>query len=159
MGAVDLCEEQGTGRLVARKTILPELSRQAKARTMFLREARLLAKIEHPNVVAMLEIDPGDGDAAPVLLMEFVDGVSLRDLVEACPEGMDVPIATRLAHDVALGLHAAHELRGDDGQSLGVVHRDVSPHNVVVTFGGRVKLLDFGVAKPSEGPRTMRSGK
>ena len=154
MGAVELCEEEGSGRLLARKTILPELSRSAKARSMFLREARLLAKIAHPNVVAMLEIDPGDDDVAPVLLMEFVDGVSLRDLVAASPDGLPIPIAARIARDVALGLHAAHEVTDDAGRALGVVHRDVSPHNVVVTFDGGVKLLDFGVAKTSEGTRT-----
>jgi serine/threonine-protein kinase len=154
MGAVELCEEVGTGRLVARKSILPELLRDAKARGMFLREARLLSRIDHPNVVRMLEIDPGDDDVPPSLLMEFVDGVPLRDLLVASPEGLPVPIAARLARDVALGLHAAHELRDDAGTSLGVVHRDVSPHNVLVTFDGRVKLLDFGVAKTTEGTRT-----
>ena len=154
MGAVELCEEIGTGRLLARKSILPELQRDPKARGMFLREARLLARIDHPNVVRMLEIDPGDDDVPPSLLMELVDGVPLRDLLVASPEGLPVPIAARLAEGVARGLHAAHELRDDSGASLGVVHRDVSPHNVLVTFDGRVKLLDFGVAKTTEGTRT-----
>lgn len=157
MGTVELVEERGAGghRLVAIKRILPDLAREARARGMFLKEARLLARIDHPNVVRTFEVDPGDEDQPPKIVMEFVDGASLHEALGAAKTGLPVPIAARIAHDVALGLHAAHELRDETGRPLGVVHRDVSPHNVVVTFDGRVKLLDFGVAKIDEGTRTQ----
>lgn len=155
MGTVELCEETqgGERRLVARKTILPEQARDRKARSLFLKEARVLSRIHHPHVVRILGVEEGDDETPPSFTMEYVEGLPLSDIVAKgpVPEG----VACSIARAVALGLHAAHELTDERGESLGVVHRDVSPHNVVVGFDGRVTLLDFGVAKVTEGTRTQ----
>ncbi len=153
MGVVELAEvSEG---LVAVKRILPYRADDARTRSAFLREARLLARIDHPNVVRALGIDDGGGDRPPALMMHYVAGVPLKELLAASPGGLPVPVAARLGLDVARGLHAAHELCDEAGQRLGVVHRDVSPHNVLVTFQGSAVLLDFGVAKINDATRTL----
>jgi serine/threonine-protein kinase len=152
MGVVELAEAGALG-LVAIKRILPERSKDGHARSEFLREARLLARIDHPNVVRVLELDPGLDGGPPALVMEHIEGLPLREVLLQGP--LPAPLAASVARDLALGLHAAHELRDEQGKHLAVVHRDVSPHNVLLTFEGQVKLLDFGVAKTTEGTRTV----
>lgn len=152
MGVVELAQDRDSvATLVAIKRMLPELAKDVHCRSAFLREARLLAKINHPNVVKIIDIrEQGE----PSLIMEYIDGVSLRELLTNRDQKIEPAIASKIIHYVALGLHAAHELKNDAEQSLEVVHRDVSPHNILVTVDGQVKLLDFGVAKTTEGTRT-----
>jgi formylglycine-generating enzyme required for sulfatase activity/tRNA A-37 threonylcarbamoyl transferase component Bud32 len=138
----------GFQKLVAIKTIRPQFAADPIFRSMFLDEARLAARIAHPNVAQILDL--GEQEGMLYLAMEWVDGESLQRLrkgLEERNEAFPVGIALRIAADVARGLHAAHELRDAGGVLLDVVHRDVSPHNILLSAGGVPKLIDFGVAK------------
>ena len=128
--------------------MLPQMVEDPQFEAMFLDEARIAAKLRHPNVCETFDL--GEDEGVLYLAMEWVDGPSLLRLTR--PDGREcVPIRHRLAaHIVAeacAGLHAAHELLDDDGTPLGVIHRDVSPHNILISSAGAVKLTDFGVAK------------
>ena len=139
---------RGFSKTVAVKTMLPMLSADARFEKMFLSEAEIAARIKHPNVCEILDL--GEEDGVLYLVMEWIDGEPLVTLAADCEEkGRQIPheVAARLVLDAARGLHAAHELRDDDGALFGVVHRDVSPHNILVTSDGIVKIVDFGVAK------------
>lgn len=134
--------------LYAVKTVSAEYASDNRVCTMFVKEATLAAAIDHPNVVRLYDV--GLHDDVPFFVMEWIDGYSLREVARRVAEtGERVPpgVALRIASDLCAGLHAAHELLSDDGQPLGLVHRDVSPHNVLVTREGVAKLIDFGVAK------------
>ncbi len=125
----------------------------------FLDEARLTAKIHHPNVVETLDL--GEHEGAPFLVMTFVPGVSLARLLARLRERgalLDPWIVAWIMREVALGLAAAHELKGDSGEPLGLVHRDVSPENVLLSFDGRALVTDFGVAKWRLAERSTESG-
>lgn len=145
--AARLVGHGGFTKIVALKTMLPHLLDDPQFEAMFLDEARIAAKLRHPNVCETFDL--GEDEGTLYLAMEWIDGPSL--LRVARPDGREVkPIGHRLAaHIIAeacAGLHAAHELRDDDGTPLGVIHRDVSPHNVLLSSAGAVKLTDFGVA-------------
>lgn len=131
--------------LVALKTMRRDQAADPRVRRMFEREMRLAASIGHRNVAAVLESGVSE-EGSPYLVMEHVDGLSLRALGHAVGR-LPTAIALRIARDACLGLHAAHELRAPSGESLGLVHRDVSPHNVLVSRDGVTKVIDFGVAK------------
>jgi serine/threonine protein kinase len=139
---------EGVGRDVALKTILPELAESPRARAMLLDEARIAARIEHPNVVRITDL--GDDDGVLFLVMDWVEGVTLEGLArafEARGQRLPIPVLVRVVRDAARGLHAAHELASEDGAPLSVVHRDVSPDNILVGVSGRARLTDFGIAK------------
>lgn len=138
---------RGFQRMVAIKTMLPSLSTDPQFETMFLDEARIASRIRHPNVVEI--IDLGEQESLLYIVMEWIDGEPLSTLMrKAGGEGrLPMGIAARIMADTCSGLHAAHELREDDGNLVGLVHRDISPQNVMVSYDGIVKLLDFGVAK------------
>jgi serine/threonine-protein kinase len=115
---------------------------------MFLDEARLAAQLRHPNVVGVLDLDRNE--AGPFLVMEFVDGPSLNALLKglrARGEQLPLELVLRIQLDLLAGLHAAHELRDAAGRDLGIVHRDVSPANVLVGRDGVARITDFGAAK------------
>ena len=115
---------------------------------MFLREARLTTLLDHPNVVRALSYGECSGEL--FLAMEYIAGEPLSRLVAVTAdryERLPPPVVAYILAEACEGLHAAHELRDADGEPLNVVHRDVSPHNVMIGFDGSVKLLDFGVAK------------
>ena len=138
----------GFEKLVAIKTIKPQFSEDERFEQMFLDEARIASGIHHPNVAQI--IDLGEQDDILYLVMEYVDGESLsRTRRAAAKAGEKVPLglALRITADLCAGLHAAHELRDLGGVNLGVVHRDVSPQNVLITTAGAVKVIDFGIAK------------
>ncbi len=148
--------QRGFTKLVAIKTILPHLAREAEFERMFLDEARIASMIHHPNVCEIYELgDEGGGEGQSILYMamEWVFGDSLAHLLrsgaegDTAPEPIDLRVAARILAEAAGGLHAAHELVDESGQPMGVVHRDVSPHNILVGADGLVKVTDFGVAK------------
>jgi eukaryotic-like serine/threonine-protein kinase len=151
MGTVWLARltgKHGFERLVALKTILATYGGDRQFCDMFLDEARIAAQIDHENVARILEI--GEDRGVLYHAMELIDGESLRKLyrdVRAVGAPFPLPVALRIAADVCSGLHAVHELRGEDGASLEVVHRDVSPQNILISIRGTIKLIDFGVAK------------
>ncbi|WP_169791338.1 serine/threonine-protein kinase [Sandaracinus amylolyticus] len=148
MGSVDLCVriEGEFQRLVAVKRLLPLLRVDESVRAMFLDEARIAGLLRHPNVVSV--VDVGEDEGGPYLVMDYVDGMSLHAIsARLGDEPMPIGIAARIVADCARGLHAAHELRGHDGAWLALVHRDVSPHNVLVGLDGHVRLTDFGISK------------
>ncbi len=121
-------------------------------------EARLGARIRHANVVGVLEVD--DGGIGPYIIMDYVEGGTLVDLLGRCFErtggrdGLPIGIVLRIVLDALFGLNAAHELRDEQGRSLSLVHRDVSPHNILVGADGISKISDFGIARLRHAIRT-----
>src|SRR4051812_41040487 len=115
---------------------------------MFLDEARLSARLSHPNIVNTYEV--GESRGKFYIAMEYLEGQPLHGLLawlSSRGEGLNETLAAWIAVQALRGLHYAHELADYDGTPLSVVHRDVSPHNLFLTYGGEVKLLDFGIAK------------
>ena len=145
MGDVLLARRRGLAgfeQLCAIKTVRAELAATSLARAMFLDEARLVARLSHPAIAQV--IDFGEVDGAAYLVMEYVPGMSFRALGERRPPPAVLCQAVAAA---CRGLHAAHELRDlVDGHLLGVVHRDISPDNLMLGYDARVKVLDFGIA-------------
>ncbi|MGE0784239.1 MAG: serine/threonine protein kinase [Sandaracinaceae bacterium] len=141
----------GFGKLVALKCIRPELAREQAFIQMFLDEARVSMSIDHPNVATVF--DAGEDRGTYYLAMEYLHGETLHAVLRRWAKGsMQQPsdateLIARVVADAAAGLHAAHELRGRDGTPLDVVHRDVSPQNIFLTYGGAVKVVDFGIMK------------
>jgi serine/threonine-protein kinase len=134
--------------VVAIKRMKPELAHDHEFATMFHDEASLAARVVHPNVVATLDVIRDEGEL--MIVMEYVRGLTLKDLLERAFAGeivIPLDVALSIMGGVLEGLHAAHRVRGDDGQLLGLVHRDVSPHNVMVGRDGVSRIMDFGVAK------------
>jgi serine/threonine-protein kinase len=151
MGEIHLARLDGDGgfeKLVVVKRLLPELVASPQYVAMFLDEARLVARLSHPNICEVFEV--GRDGHEYFLAMPYLEGVSLADLLGR-PRDHDRPRHLRfvagLVAQAAEGLHHAHELRGKDGEPLGLVHRDVSPSNLFATTAGVVKVLDFGIAK------------
>ena len=150
---------EGFARSVVVKRILPHLAASDEFVTMFLDEARIAAGIQHPNVVSVEEL--GREGESLFMVMEYLAGESLLALLrELRRRGRSLPprLAAHIAAEAAAGLHAAHEMRDDAGRALGVVHRDVSPQNVFITYDGAVKVLDFGVAKAADRLTRTQSG-
>ena len=139
---------QGFRKQVAIKRVLPHLSSKKKFISMFLDEARLSAQLSHSNCVQVFDI--GVGDAAFFIVMEFVDGANLKSIIDHLKKtSRDFPVeaAVYLALEICKGLAYAHELTDTNGVPLHIVHRDMSPPNVLVTKHGEVKIVDFGLAK------------
>jgi serine/threonine-protein kinase len=135
-------------RFYARKRLHAQHRSDPAFRAMFMDEARLAGLISHPNVVGVLEM--GEDEEGPFLISDFVDGVAVGKILgRVVEQGGRVPlqVALRIAIDAARGLHAAHEVTDGAGKFLGLVHRDVSPNNVLVGFDGTVRVTDFGIAK------------
>jgi len=138
---------RGFQKLVAIKTMLPGLVDDPSFERMFLDEASLASQVRHPHVIEIMDL--GEQDRILYLVMEWVSGEALSIIMKyaATRGGIPLPIAVHIATQTCRGLHAAHELREADGVLVGLVHRDVSPQNVLVTYDGVVKVVDFGVAK------------
>jgi serine/threonine-protein kinase len=135
---------------VAIKRVLPHLSEKKRFIAMFLDEARLSAHLSHSNVAQVFDI--GVGDNAYFIVMEYVDGADLKgviDYMKKTGRTMPVEAAVLIAVKICEGLTYAHELRSSEGQPLHIVHRDMSPPNVLITKHGEVKIVDFGLAKAS----------
>jgi serine/threonine-protein kinase len=154
-----LLGEAGFARTVAIKRLHPQFAKDPEFVAMFVDEARLAARIRHPNVVPTLDVISEDGEI--FLVMEYVQGESLSRLLRALAakkEKMPPHIATTLISGVLHGLHAAHEAKSEKGLPLEIVHRDVSPQNVLVGIDGIAHVLDFGVAKAIGRVQTTREG-
>jgi serine/threonine-protein kinase len=139
---------QGFEKLVVIKRILPNLAAEQRFVQMFLDEARLAASLNHPNVVQIFEL--GEEQGAFYIAMEFIAGQDLAELMKATRQpGSELPleIGARVIAEAAAGLHYAHTLKDMRGQPLNLVHRDVTLSNILVTYSGQVKLVDFGIAK------------
>lgn len=151
MATVWVARERGEtrqqDRLVAVKAILSDLASDDDFVKMFLDEGRIIRMIRHKNVVDVYE--PGEDRGVMFLAMEWVEGDSLHAVIAEAGKRRPIPaeMAVRIIADAAAGLHAAHELRDDKGELMNVVHRDVSPHNILIGVDGGIKLVDFGVAK------------
>lgn len=140
--------KHGFEKMVALKTILPTFAEDQRFRRMFLDEAKIASGIEHVNVAQILDL--GEQGGQLYLVMEWVDGDSLQELDRAAERvgaSLPIPVLIRVIADVCAGLHAAHELTDARGRSLNVVHRDISPQNVLISAKGVVKVIDFGVVK------------
>jgi serine/threonine-protein kinase len=149
----------GFARTVAIKRLHPQFAKDPEFVTMFLDEARLVGRIRHPNVVPTLDVVATDGEI--FLAMEYVQGESLSKLLKmARQKRVPVPprIVATIMTNVLHGLHAAHEAKDEQGRALGIVHRDVSPQNVLVGSDGVARVLDFGVAKAAGRLQTTRDG-
>jgi serine/threonine protein kinase len=150
----------GFNKLVVVKQIQAELADDPEFVTMFLDEARLAARLNHPNVVQTNEVGQ-DGDRY-FIAMEYLEGQTLRRSLQRLARGADGPLTLgmqlRILIEALAGLHYAHELADYDGTPLGVVHRDVSPHNVFITYTGQVKVVDFGIAKALDSASETRTG-
>ncbi len=162
MASVHLARMDGPGgfqKWVAIKKIHPHLVEDESFVQMFLDEARVAARISHPNVATVFDL--GKHEETYWIAMEYLHGEPLREVMRRTEElgtAMPPEIACRVIADAAEGLHAAHELLGKNGEKLGLVHRDVTPHNLFVTYDGVTKVVDFGIAKFSSRMSHTRAG-
>ncbi|MDB4990967.1 MAG: serine/threonine protein kinase, partial [Myxococcaceae bacterium] len=163
MATVNLAVTEGLDKLVALKIIHPHLAQEDSFVRMFLDEARLASAISHRNVCNVFDF--GETDGRFYIAMDYLSGQSLRDVLRRLrktdmqiePRKLAVYTAYMLA-EACEGLHAAHELHGSEGQPLNVVHRDVSPHNLFVTYDGNVSVVDFGIARASDRIQSTATG-
>lgn len=147
------------GRSVAIKLLHEHLSQDWEIMRMFIDEALISIRLRHPNIVRVDEL--GELDGRYYLVMEYVHGCSLAELLAALQRRgrrLDPGLALWIAGEVGKALHATHELKGEDGSPLNVVHRDVSPQNVLISHHGEVKLTDFGIAKASGRAERHKAG-
>jgi serine/threonine-protein kinase len=150
----------GFSKTVAIKRLHPHFARDPEFASMFLDEARLAARIHHPNVVATLDVVAKDGEL--FLVMEFVEGLSLSGVFWECLRtNTPIPLGVigAVIQNVLAGLHAAHEATTEQGMPLALIHRDVSPQNVLVGRDGVARVLDFGIAKAIGRSHTTREGR
>lgn len=163
MASVHLARADGPGgfqKWVAIKRIHRHLAEDETFIRMFLDEARIAARISHPNVAQVFDL--GKHRDTYWIAMEYLHGEPLREIMRAVEESgapiMGPQPAAKLVADAAEGLHAAHELRDKNGRLLNLVHRDVTPHNLFLTYEGAVKVVDFGIAKVTGRLSTTRAG-
>jgi serine/threonine protein kinase len=159
MGTVYLARRAGAAgfqRLFAVKVMHEHLAESEEFVRMFLDEARIAARLHHPNVVPI--VDVGESGGRQFVVMDYVEGVSLHEILRKSKESRPIPALLSIFHDFLLGLHAAHEMTDDDGEPLHLVHRDVSPQNVLVGADGSARIIDFGVAKAESRLTTTMPG-
>jgi serine/threonine-protein kinase len=154
-----LLGQVGFSRTVAIKRLHPQFAKDLDFVAMFLEEARLAARIQHPNVVQTLDVEASSDEL--LLVLEFVLGESLARLIRASYQAsvaLPIPVILGILANALDGLHAAHEARSEQGEPLGIVHRDVSPQNILVGADGVARVLDFGIAKATRRSEQTRSG-
>lgn len=175
MGEVKLARRSGPAgfqKLFAIKVLHPHLASEPTLVESFRREAMLAARVHHPNVVHTFELGQADPPESPepddppgptfFLVMEHVEGESLGAVLRAYAERGEIPpwpVMTRIVRDAAAGLQAAHDAKSDDGAPLGIVHRDVSPPNILVGTNGVARVVDFGIAKAFAEAASVATGK
>ncbi|GMV18252.1 MAG: serine/threonine protein kinase [Polyangiaceae bacterium] len=150
----------GFARTVAIKRLHPQFAKDPEFVAAFLDEARLAARIHHPNVAQTLDVVATDGEL--FLVMEYVSGESLSQLLKRLRKRdstMPSSIASAVVTNALYGLHAAHEAKSEDGEPLRIVHRDVSPHNILVGVDGAARVVDFGIAKAAKRSKETEVGR
>ncbi len=150
---------EGFSRTVAAKRLHPQFTEDAEFLKMFLDEARIASKVHHPNVVPMLDVVQSGAEV--ILVQEYVHGVPFDKLLRAVNQQkkvLPISVVVSIVSGMLAGLHAAHEATDELGHALGIVHRDVSPQNVIVGVDGIPRLLDFGVAKATLSSHVTRAG-
>src|SRR5262245_12742561 len=150
---------EGFSKVVALKRVLPHLAGRPDFRRMFFNEAKVVARLEHPNIVTVFEL--GEVDGSYFISLEYLPGEDLGEILDRTRRRktpMSIEFALSIGQQCAGALHFAHELVGSDGKIIGVVHRDVNPSNIMLTFHGQAKLLDFGIAKVKGGALETRAG-
>ncbi|MCA1828538.1 MAG: protein kinase [Myxococcales bacterium] len=162
MAEVYLARQAGAAgfeKLVCLKRILPHLARDKQFVEMFLNEARLAARLDHPNIVSIFDLGEANGNY--FIAMEFIDGPSLRAIHKLAAERgehLPIPEICKIVSMAAGGLQYAHDLTDTNGKPLGLVHRDISPDNVLVHRNGSAKVVDFGIAKAANSSSQTRTG-
>lgn len=149
-------KQPGFTKLFVLKILKEDCGSDREILDMFVQEARIAARLNHANVVQTYEV--GQVDALPFIAMEFLEGQALSTVVRRLKKTLSLELHARVLVDVLCGLHYAHELTEFDGTKMGIVHRDVSPQNVFLTYDGTVKILDFGIAKVASVPSLTRAG-
>ncbi len=157
-----LTTPSGFSRQVVLKGLLSKLSADNISHALFMREAHLMSQLEHPNIVRVFDMPEIDG--RPYLAMEFVRGRNLHQVIQRAAKdrtGIPPGVALTVVSEALRGLHSAHCLKSGGGEALGLVHRDVSPGNILLGFFGEIKVTDFGIAKLADspkytGPRSIR---
>ena len=163
MGEIFLARERGVAgfdRQVVVKLLIPELAEQPDLVTLFIDEARIAANLAHPNIVQIFDF--GRDDGSYFLAMEYVPGQNLARLCARAvrdPSGLFTrELAVHVVAEMARGLDHAHRAKDADGKALGIVHRDVSPHNLLLSIHGDVKVMDFGIAKAANALHRTATG-
>ncbi|HEY4222428.1 MAG TPA: serine/threonine-protein kinase, partial [Myxococcota bacterium] len=168
MAEVYLARQVGPGgyqKLVVTKRVRPHLSKDEDFVGMFVNEARLAAMINHPNVVQIFDLGEEPAQEGPgsdwFLAMEYLDGRDMLQVGRACRshnKAVPFDVTARIIADACAGLEHAHQLKGQDGKILDLVHRDMSPENIIITFEGQVKVVDFGIAKAADNSIRTQAG-
>jgi eukaryotic-like serine/threonine-protein kinase len=146
----------GFNKLVVLKTIKTLLADDPDFRRMFLQEARVAARLSHPGIVQTYEVI--EAARAPIIVMEYLEGEPLSKVLMRARGELSLAMHLRVIADATSALHYAHELTDFDGRPLGLVHRDMTPHNIILTFDGQTKLLDFGIAKLTQANPETQTG-
>ncbi len=146
----------GFNKLVVLKSLKRSIASDPEVRRMFLNEARLSARLNHPNVVEINEVTEHEG--LPVIVMQYLEGRPLSDVIVRLGPAFSRAAHLKILCDAMAGLHYAHQLRDYDGARMNVIHRDMTPQNVFVTFDGQVKILDFGIAKLAGASQETQQG-
>jgi len=153
----DYIREDGFRRTVAIKKILSHLSQNQDFIKMFVREARLAALLQHPNVVQI--VDFGKIQNVYLIAMEYISGKNLGEIMAQLKEGLPVDLSIFLIMKICMGLEYSHTKTDDkSGESLHIVHRDISPQNMLISFLGEVKIADFGISKARSEPSLTQAG-
>lgn len=159
MAELHLAQQRGAAgfeKVVVLKRVRAHLAGDAEFARLFLNEARLASGLDHSGIAHVLDFGVERG--LSFIVMEYVHGPSLLELLQrTAPHRLPLEVALTVVRDVAAALHYAHERAGGDGRPLGLVHRDVSPSNILLTYDGEVKLVDFGIAKATALPQATRS--
>ncbi|MGH7328606.1 MAG: serine/threonine protein kinase, partial [Polyangiaceae bacterium] len=149
-------KQPGFTKLFVLKALKEDFKNDPEILAMFVQEAHIAARLNHAHVVQTYEV--GTANDLPFIAMEFLDGQALNTVIRRLGTKLPLDMYMRVLSDVLSGLHYAHELVDFDDTPMGIVHRDVSPHNVFVTYDGVVKVLDFGIAKVASAPSITRTG-
>jgi eukaryotic-like serine/threonine-protein kinase len=150
-------KQAGFEKLLVLKVMRHDLGNDPEFHSMFMQEAQIAARLNHPNVVQTYEV--GEDSGRVFIAMEYLEGQAFSQVIKQVGRGnLPLDLGVRILSDALLGLHYAHELTSFDGSPLGLVHRDISPHNLFILYTGDTKLVDFGIAKVAGATSHTRTG-